>query len=126
MLKIISLVLLFCINFANAETIVGTVSRVKDGDTFVLKGHSVRLYGINAPEKNQIGGSAATNYLRQLVKNQIVYCTRNGRDKYGRFLGVCKINNKQDISEIMVKKGYAKPFMSKKYIAKKYIAKNFK
>lgn len=120
MLKVISLILLCFINFAHAETLIGVVTRVKDGDTFVLNGQSVRLYGINAPEKNQLGGSAATNYLKKLVKNQIVYCTRKGRDKYGRFLAICKINNIDDISEIMVKKGYAKPYMSKKYVAKKF------
>jgi endonuclease YncB( thermonuclease family) len=46
---------------------------VIDGDTFILEGdRTVRLIGINAPEREQHLYQEASNYLRDLVEGQIV------------------------------------------------------
>src|SRR5882762_5505503 len=56
--------------------VVGSVSRVVDGDTLVVQLSSgpirVRLYGIDAPEHNQPGGREATDALSALLAGQRV------------------------------------------------------
>jgi hypothetical protein len=46
----------------NTETFSGRVTRVVDGDTFWISSASerVRVWGLDAPERNDVGGSAAT------------------------------------------------------------------
>ncbi|MBI2325774.1 thermonuclease family protein [Candidatus Collierbacteria bacterium] len=47
---------------------------ITDGDTFVLtNGVTVRLVGINAPEKGKTDGEEATVYLTKLIKDKRVY-----------------------------------------------------
>jgi micrococcal nuclease len=65
------------------------VSRVVDGDTFELEnGETVRLIGINAPERDQPYAAAATTRLQELVSGQAVRLEGdvNERDRYGRLL----------------------------------------
>jgi len=50
------------------------VREITDGDTFVLtNGVSVRLVGINAPEKNENKFEEASVYLAKLIKDKRVY-----------------------------------------------------
>ncbi len=53
---------------------VSTAKEVIDGDTFVLTNDvTVRLVGINAPEKGKTDGEEATDYLTKLIKDKRVY-----------------------------------------------------
>src|SRR4051794_31732147 len=56
--------------------LIGTVSRVVDGDTLVVQLSTgpikVRLYGIDAPEHNQPGGFESAVTLRSLVAGKQV------------------------------------------------------
>ncbi|HHW33385.1 MAG TPA: hypothetical protein GXX24_04470 [Paracoccus solventivorans] len=49
------------------------VSKILDGDTFTLSGHSrrIRVWGLDAPEWNHRGGSAATAAMRGLISGKI-------------------------------------------------------
>ncbi|MBI4460074.1 MAG: hypothetical protein HY648_08460 [Acidobacteria bacterium] len=49
-----------------AGCFTGIVGRVIDGDTLEVSGRRIRLVLVDAPEWNAPGGSAATDYLRQL------------------------------------------------------------
>ena len=62
------------------------VTRVIDGDTFqtASRKRSVRLAGVDAPEKGTKGGTAATAKLRGLIGGQQVTVNTVARDKYGR------------------------------------------
>ncbi|WP_270936699.1 thermonuclease family protein [Falsiroseomonas oryzae] len=73
--------------------------RVVDGDTLRLGDRTVRLAGIDAPERgqpcsDQAGrtfdcGAAAAEALSRLVNGRSVVCVVSGRDRFGRGLGQC-------------------------------------
>lgn len=67
----------------------GIVSQVEDGDTFTIKnGITVRLLGINAPDKGQKNFDLARNNLTSMVNGKKVFLEydRYQDDKYGRVL----------------------------------------
>jgi endonuclease YncB( thermonuclease family) len=92
--------------------LVGTVSRVVDGDTFWLKTDAesapevVRLEGIDAPESCQPGGAEATTALGELVLNRIVTVRIVARDEHGRVVGKVYDGGK-DIGDRLVRDGRA-------------------
>jgi len=67
----------------------GYVQQVEDGDTFVLKNsRTIRLIGINAPERGEKNYTETSNYLINHLSNQRVYLEYNRYqdDPYGRIL----------------------------------------
>lgn len=72
-------------------TAVITNIRVIDGDTVAgsIDGAitSVRLCGIDAPERRQLLGSDATKLLRTLIKDKSITVAIIGRDRYRRTIG---------------------------------------
>jgi endonuclease YncB( thermonuclease family) len=77
-----------------------------DGDTIAIMGVHVRLAGLDAEELNEPNGMAAKNQLQHLI-NQGITCALNGESSYNRMVGTCYDNSNLDISELMVKTGYA-------------------
>ncbi len=73
-----------------------TVTRVIDGDTFLTKSrkHPIRLANVDAPEKQQKGGAAATKRLRNLIQGKRVEVETVARDKYGRAVAKVKVRGK--------------------------------
>ena len=77
-----------------------TLDRIIDGDTVVTKGKRlfffdanplrIRLYGIDAPESEQKGGTESTNTLKKLASkhSKKIYLTEVAKDKYGRTVGI--------------------------------------
>jgi endonuclease YncB( thermonuclease family) len=88
---------------------------VVDGDTIRIESTSIRLWGIDAPERKQMCGAnpcgkIATNALKSLIEaHHFVSCTEKNRDKYGRTVAVCRAGAK-DLSAEMVKAGHALAF----------------
>ncbi|MDO8488267.1 MAG: thermonuclease family protein [bacterium] len=73
----------------------GLVKQVIDGDTFVLaSGVTVRLIGVDAPNRGDENEATAKQDLGQLVENKKVYLEydRYQNDKYGRILAWVWIN----------------------------------
>ncbi|MEI6747283.1 MAG: thermonuclease family protein [Methylococcaceae bacterium] len=118
---ILTAVILTIYNVANADfysvhTIVGTVTRVLDGDTLTVKTKTknvtVRLSRIDAPEISHYGkpaqpyGKEAGDYLREVVKGEKVVVYDEGTDKYGRMIGTVMMGN-ENINALMVEDGYA-------------------
>jgi len=90
------------------ESEFGIIERVIDGDTVVIENESIRLLGINSPEKNEVYYQEAKDYLELMVLNRTVKLikTQEDRDRYNRklrylILGTTNINLE------LVKKGYA-------------------
>ena len=77
---------------ANAETLIGVVVGVSDGDTITVldserQQHKVRLGGIDAPEKAQPFGQRSKENLSRLVFKKDVAVDWTKRDRYGRIVG---------------------------------------
>jgi len=116
----------------SAEKIIIGKARVIDGDTIKINGKKIRLFGIDAPEKNQICsknsnsyncGLTSTKFLKEIIKNEKIECTYKNLDRYGRILGICG-----DINGKMVEFGHAVAYVrySKKYLSLQKKAKNEK
>jgi len=109
----------------NKIIVVGKATEIKDGDTIKVSDlFTVRLYGIDTPEKKQFCkdskgkeyncGIKAKEYLQKIIGKQNLTCVNNGNEKYGRFLFVCK-TNKYNINQEMVKSGWALSYFNDEY-----------
>ena len=91
------------------NTVHGAVRYVTDGDTFTLRGveRSIRVWGLDAPERDERGGSAATRTMRQLITGQNLTCRVRDIDRYGRIVGQCFLPDGRDIAAQMIAAGVA-------------------
>ena len=89
----------------------GWVSKVADGDTFTLNAvgqapRAVRLYGIDAPERDQAYGELATTALVAWIDGREVRVAVEDVDIYGRLVGTVFVNDSH-INLAMVEQGHA-------------------
>ncbi len=77
-----------------------------DGDTLVINGEHVRLFGIDAPEAHDSGGQGAKRALQGLVGRNDPKCERVETDRYRRTVALCAANG-ADLSLAMLRSGYA-------------------
>jgi len=93
-------------------TVSGRVVRVIDGDTFRLDccGASIRLWGIDAPERNTPAGPAATAALRSLIAGQRLSCTQHATDRYGRIVGQCALTDGADLGARLLATGTVREY----------------
>ncbi|OGL74453.1 hypothetical protein A3E39_01635 [Candidatus Uhrbacteria bacterium RIFCSPHIGHO2_12_FULL_60_25] len=104
-----------------------TVTRVKDGDTFVAKlidgaEVTVRLLGVDTPETVdprktvQCFGKEASNFTKSSLQNKRVRLDADPqadeRDKYGRLLRNVTLEDGTDYNAFLVKEGYAHAYLS--------------
>jgi endonuclease YncB( thermonuclease family) len=93
-----------------SPVLVGSVSRVIDGDTIDVQLSSgpitVRLGSIDAPESNQPWGEQATSALRQLVLREEVALEVMSQDRYERLVAVVYLGE-HDVNRWMVEQGHA-------------------
>ena len=100
-------------------------AKVTDGDTIVIDEIRIRFTGSDAPESYFFGktqtcldgkgrswecGNAATQKLKKLINNREVRCTDEGKDRYGRTLGICYVGE-MDLQAEMVKSGMAVAYL---------------
>jgi endonuclease YncB( thermonuclease family) len=97
------------------RSIIKGRARIVDGDTLEIHDTRIRLYGIDAPESEQLCqargqtyrcGQDATRALASKVGNQTISCEPKDRDQYGRTVAVCFLGS-EDINAWMVGKGWA-------------------
>lgn len=103
--------LLFWSIFASAETLIGNIVSVTDGDTVTVldeqrQQHKVRLAGIDAPEKRQAFGNRSKQSLSDAVFGKTVAVEWNKMDRYGRIVGKI-ILDARDVNLGQVKAGLA-------------------
>ena len=117
----------------SGENISGAAS-VVDGDTIIVQGRRFELFGIDAPEIKQTCrkagmtwpcGEEAADYLRNLLIDDLVTCDQRNRDRLGRIVSVCRIQD-QDINASLVRQGWAlaNSDISTDYVAAEEAAKD--
>ena len=84
------------------------IDRVIDGDTAESNGTSIRLLGINTPEKGEKYYSEAKEFLEDLILNKTVRLEygKERKDRYGRTLAYLYLGN-ENINLKLVEEGYA-------------------
>src|SRR6202162_6057325 len=98
-----------------ADNLAGHAS-VIDGDTLEIHGTRIRLWGIDAPESNQLCrgedslqyrcGAKAANDLDAFIARRPVNCSPISLDQYGRAVATCSVDN-VDLGEWLVRNGLA-------------------
>ena len=92
-------------------------ARAIDGDSLMVDGTEIRLYGMDAPEYLQTCrnkrdghewpcGKASRNHMATLIQNGIVECEKVTTDKYNRTIARCHTGN-TDLNRAMVTDGWA-------------------
>ena len=80
---------------ASAETRIGRVVSIQDGDTLTVlvagQPIKVRLAGIDAPERDQPFGEKSRQSLSQMAFNRTVSVAMQKIDDYGRMIGVVTV-----------------------------------
>jgi len=102
--------------------IIGT-PEITDGDTILIADTRIRLWGIDAPETDQLCwdfkdrayhcGLLASDVLYDEIGGREVVCNPVDTDKYGRTVAICFVDGR-DLGDIMVRRGWAidRPYFS--------------
>lgn len=98
-----------------AAGLIGQTS-VIDGDTLEIRGTRVRIFGIDAPESDQLCrneeselyrcGQKASNELFDFIAHRPVECIEVDRDRYKRAVSVCTVGG-TDVADWLVRNGLA-------------------
>ena len=91
------------------------VANIIDGDTFeTAEGETIRLLGINTPEKGEYYYEESTEYLKDLIEHRYVKLTGDETDKdwYGRELRYVYLEDKF-VNVLMLENGYARLYLLK-------------
>lgn len=112
----IVVLILFSFNLKASANEISGFAKVIDGDTIKILNKSIRLHGIDTPERKQKCfkeskeyncGQVATNILKKKINNKQVVCKlKNTLDRYKRFIGVCFSQGK-NLNKWLVRNGYA-------------------
>ena len=116
---------------------ISGISSITDGDTIKVYNKSIRLHGIDTPEKKQFcyknlkkyncGKEAADALAKKINKNPVVCKVQKKLDRYKRYIGVCFVEG-VNLNKWMVRNGYAVAYRrySKDYIRDEDYAKKNK
>jgi len=100
---------------ALADDVIGHAS-VVDGDTLMIHGMSIRLWGIDAPKGGQLCrgedgdqyrcGIETANDLNTFIALRRMNCNPINLDRYGRTVATCSVDG-ADLGEWLVRNGLA-------------------
>lgn len=109
--------LTFFAALAGTQPIYG-IAIAGDGDSLTIRGERIRLFGIDAPEFDQVCsrggtqwacGQEAATQLAKLVTGKEVRCVPTGEDAFGRTVARCTAGS-VDVNRVMVATGMAVAF----------------
>jgi endonuclease YncB( thermonuclease family) len=105
------ILLVLLVGPAVADEFKGRVVGVTDGDTIkvlhVNQVETVRLVGVDAPEKRQPYGDRARRFTADLAFDRTVTVVTSGRDRNGRLLGEVVLPDGRSLNQELVRAGYA-------------------
>ena len=89
----------------------GRVAYVIDGDTLILSGSKLRLrlWGVDAPEKNAQGFQRARNALIAMTEGKKITFIKIEGDRYGRTVARVFVKE-QEINRLLIEQGHTKEF----------------
>jgi endonuclease YncB( thermonuclease family) len=100
-------------SWAIAADLIGRVT-VIDADTLDMHGQRIRLWGIDAPENDQLCrgvdslqyrcGAKAANDLDKFIEGRPVSCAPITQDRYGRTVASCVVSG-TDLADWLVRQG---------------------
>ena len=103
--------LISCGQSALAESYIGRVVGVTDGDTIKVMHNGVavkiRLAEIDCPEKTQAFGMQAKKYTSQLSFDRDLRIVEVSHDRYGRTVALAYLPGGECLNEELVSNGYA-------------------
>jgi endonuclease YncB( thermonuclease family) len=117
--------ILFLCTLISTAQLQGTITRIKDGDTYVLTdsikhGTTIRLAGVDCPEKKQEYGDSAAIFSTRAILNKEVLVYIDRIDMYGRTVGFIIYGKNKSLSRELLKQGLAWHY--KKYNKSSYLA----
>jgi len=71
----------------------GTITHVRDGDTFEINGIPVRISALDCAENSTPEGKKITRFAKKFLGKQAV-CELTGAKTYDRVVGYCSIDGK--------------------------------
>jgi len=81
---------------------------VVDGDTLRFGSQAVRLYGVDAEERSEPNGPAATAGLRRIVAGTAyIRCVPTGDTTHRRVVAQCFTAEGQDVAAMLITQGLA-------------------
>ncbi|HNQ15492.1 MAG TPA: thermonuclease family protein [Pyrinomonadaceae bacterium] len=88
------------------ERVEGVVEHVSDGDTFILRDdngtrYTVRIQGVDAPEKGQAFGDRSKSILTTLIRRRRVRVTPTKTDQFRRLVGGVEIDGRDICLELL-------------------------
>ena len=99
---------------------ISGAAEARDGDSLVIAGERVRIFGIDAPELDQdcldrrgatyACGRLSQRHLARLAKGD-VRCDPVEQDRYGRTVAICRAGD-VDLGAAMVSAGWARAYLS--------------
>jgi endonuclease YncB( thermonuclease family) len=99
------------------DTVVGRVTFIVDGDTFLIGKRRIRLCGIDAPVQGHPGYRYSAKFLQRMIEGKTVRCVPVGAgatcvgrlmpQTKGRIVAQCFLEG-ADVADEMVKAGHAK------------------
>ena len=72
------------------QVLTGTITHVRDGDTFEVNGVPIRLAALDCPENGSVEGNHATVVAKRLEGLE-ASCELTGDKTYDRLVGYCSI-----------------------------------
>lgn len=108
---LLAMAVIIAAEHAHAETVKGTVTKVLDGDSLIVKTESkqieVRLFGVDAPEWDQPFGPEAKAFTTGLSINKKVTVKIKSVDKYKRTVGEVFLPDGKNLGHTLVNEGLA-------------------
>lgn len=90
----------------------GKCRHVVDGDSLYIAGQDtqIRLWGVDAPERDEPGYERAKQALVKLALKKNVYCATQDIDKYDRIVARCFLEDGKEINQALLASGVSQEY----------------